>query len=76
MNREERESQENIRRVSHVVSRAYALGREQKTDEAFDTLRPYLERNEVPSYFCQPAGWTIYRYVKEKMSECRKSQAV
>lgn len=75
MDRNERESQENILRISHVVSKAFSLGKEHKTDEAYETLRPYLERDEVPAYFCQPAGWTIYRYVKEKMSELLPEQA-
>jgi len=68
MDRIERESQENILRISHVVSKAYSLGKEHRIDEAYETLRPYLERDEVPTYFSQPAGWTLYRYVKEKLS--------
>lgn len=75
MNRNERESQENILRISHVISRAFSLGKEHRTDDAYETLRPYLERDEVPSYFCQPAGWTIYRYVKEKLSTLLSEQA-
>ena len=75
MDRNERESQENILRISHVVSKAFSLGKEHKTDEAYETLRPYLERDEVPAYFCQPTGWTIYRYVKEKLSTLQPGQA-
>lgn len=75
MNREERESQENILRISHVISNAYQLGKAHKTDEAYETLRPCLERDEVPTFFCEPAGWTIYRYVKEKLSTLLPTQA-
>ena len=75
MNRNERESQENILRISQVISRTFSLGKEHRTDDAYETLRPYLERDEVPSYFCQPAGWTIYRYVKEKLSTLFPEQA-
>lgn len=52
-----------------VISMVYKLGKEKKVDEAYETLRPYLERDEVPAYFCQPVGWTIYRYIKEKHSQ-------
>ena len=75
MNTNERESQENILRISHIVSKAFSLGKEHKTDEAYETLRPYLERDEVPTYFCQPVGWTIYRYVKEKLSTLSPKEA-
>lgn len=75
MNREERESQENIHRISDVISKVYSLGKEHKTDEAYKTLRPYLERDEVPTCFCQSAGWAIYRYVKEKLSTLLPEQA-
>lgn len=75
MNKEERESQENILRLSPVISKAYSLGKEKKVDEAFETLRPYLERDEVPTYFCKPTGWTIYRYIKEKLSLLLPSEA-
>lgn len=75
MNREERESQANILRVSQIISKAYQLGKAHKTDEAYETLRPCLERNEVPTSFCEPAGWTIYRYVKEKLSTLLPAQA-
>ena len=75
MNREERESKENVLRLSPIVSRAYSLGKEKKFREAYETLQPYLERDEVPSYFCQPAGWTIYRYIREVMSVLLPEQA-
>ncbi len=47
MNKNERESQENILRISHIVSKAFSLGKEHNTDEAYETLHPYLERDEV-----------------------------
>lgn len=75
MNKGERESQENIIRLGPVISKAYGFGKEKKIDEAFETLRPYLERDEVPSYFCHPVGWTIYRYVKSKQLQLSPSEA-
>lgn len=43
---QERESQENIRRMAPHVSRANDLSKNGQTPQAFATLRPYLERDE------------------------------
>lgn len=75
MNIEERESQENIRRVAPTVSQAYKLGKEGRHDEAFAVLRPYMECNEVPTYLCQPAGWAVYRYMKAHLSQLLPAEA-
>ena len=62
----DRESQEHINEIAPIVSAAYKLGQEQKYDEAYKTLLPHFEADEIPSYFEQPCGWTIYRYLKHK----------
>ena len=62
----DRESQEHINEIAPIVSAAYKLGQEQKYDEAYQTLLPHFEADEIPSYFEQPCGWTIYRYLKHK----------
>lgn len=74
MDRTQRESDDNIRRVAPAVSRAYRLGR-QHPDEAFGELRPYLERDEMPAYFCQPVGWAIYRYIKAHLQQLAPQEA-
>ncbi len=62
----DRESQEHINEIAPIVSVAYKLGQEKKYDEAYKTLLPHFEADEIPSYFEQPCGWTIYRYLKHK----------
>ena len=62
----DRNSQEHINEIAPIVSAAYKLGQEQKYDEAYNTLLPHFEADEIPSYFEQPCGWTIYRYLKHK----------
>lgn len=62
----DRDSQEHINEIAPIVSTAYKLGQEQKYDEAYNTLLPHFEADEIPSYFEQPCGWTIYRYLKHK----------
>ena len=57
-------SQEHIKAIAPEVAKAYQLGKEQKYDEAYNVLVPHLEAKEIPSYFEQPCGWTIYRYLK------------
>ena len=64
-----RESQDHIKAMAPIISRAYQLGKQQRHDDAFNTLLPYFERDEVPQYFCQPAGWTIYRYFKDHIAQ-------
>ncbi len=61
-------SQEHIKTIAPVVAKAYQLGKEQKYDEAYQTLLPLFEAKEIPSYFEEPCGWTIYRYLKNKES--------
>lgn len=57
-------SQEHIKAIAPEVARAYQLGKEQKYDEAYKVLVPHFEAKEIPSYFEDPCGWTIYRYLK------------
>lgn len=59
-------SQEHIRLIAPDVAKAYQLGKEQKYDEAFQILVPHFDVKEMPSYFEEPCGWTIYRYLKNK----------
>lgn len=72
---QERESQENIRRMAPHVSRANDLSKAGQVDEAFTSLRPYLERDEVPSYLYMPVGWVIYRYIKENTARLLPHEA-
>lgn len=61
-------SQEHIKAIAPDVAKAYQLGREQKFDEAYQILLPLFEAKEVPTYFEEPCGWTIYRYLKKNES--------
>ena len=61
-------SQEHIKTIAPDVAKAYQLGKEQKYDEAYQTLLPLFEAKEIPSYFEEPCGWTIYRYLKNNES--------
>ena len=70
----ERESQQHVKAIAPIISQAYQFGKQGLHDEAFHLLLPYLERNEIPQYFCQPAGWTIYRFIKAHMSQLQPSQ--
>ena len=73
-------SQEHIKAIAPEVAKAYQLGKEQKYVEAYNVLVPYFEAKEIPTYFEEPCGWTIYRYLKNnenKLSslEIRKALA-
>lgn len=57
-------SQEHIKTIAPDIAKAYQLGKEQKYDEAYQVLVPLLEAKEIPSYFEEPCGWAIYRYLK------------
>ncbi len=57
-------SQEHIKAIAPDVAKAYQLGKEQRYDEAYLTLLPLFEAKEIPAYFEEPCGWTIYRYLK------------
>lgn len=57
-------SQEHIKAIAPEVAKAYQLGKAQKHDDAYNVLVPHLEAKEIPSYFEEPCGWTIYRYLK------------
>ena len=57
-------SQENINALAPDIAKAYQLGREQKYNEAYQVLLPHFEAKEVPSFFEEPCGWAIYRYLK------------
>lgn len=61
-------SQEHIKSIAPDVAKAYQLGKEQKYDEAYQNLLPLFEAKEIPSYFEEPCGWTIYRYLKNNES--------
>ena len=62
-------SQEHIKAIAPDVAKAYQLGREQKYDEAYHVLLPHLEKKEIPTYFEEPCGWTIYRFLKKNENE-------
>ena len=73
-------SQEQIKAIAPDIAKAYKLGKEQKYNEAYQLLMPHFEAKENPSYFEEPCGWTIYRYLKnneEKLSsiDVRKALA-
>ena len=73
-------SQEHINTIAPVVAQAYKLGKEQKYAEAYEILVPHFEAKEIPSFFEEPCGWAIYRYLKnyeKKLStlEIRKALA-
>ena len=57
-------SQEHINALAPDIAKAYKLGKEQKYDEAYQVLVPHFEAKEVPSFFEEPCGWAIYRYLK------------
>lgn len=57
-------SQEHIKLIAPDIAKAYKLGKEQKYDEAYQVLLPHFEAKKVPSYFEEPCGWVIYRYLK------------
>ena len=57
-------SQAHINAIAPVIAKAYKLGKEQKYDEAYQVLLPHFEAKEIPSYFEEPCGWTVYRYLK------------
>ena len=52
-------------RLAPDIAKAYQLGKEMRYDEAYQTLLPHFEAKEIPSYFEEPCGWTIYRYIKK-----------
>lgn len=57
-------SQDHIKAIAPYIAKAYNLGKEEKYDEAYQVLVPLFEAKEIPSYFEEPCGWTIYRYLK------------
>lgn len=61
----EHNNEENIRRLAPVIAKAFQLGKEQKYNEAYQTLLPLFEAKEQLSYFEEPCGWAIYRYLKQ-----------
>lgn len=67
-------SQEHIKTIAPDVAKAYQLGKEQKYDEAYQTLLPLFEAKEIPSYFEEPCGWTIYRYLKKNESRLSSTE--
>ena len=70
MDKTERESQEHIKEVgANFVSNAYALKKDKKYQEAYNILLPLLEKDEMPSYFCDAAGWVIYYYLKANLEK-------
>lgn len=57
-------SQDHIKAIAPNIAKAYKFGKEQKYEEAYQVLLPHFEAKEIPSYFEEPCGWTIYRYLK------------
>ena len=57
-------SQEHIKAIAPDIAKAHQLGKEQKYDEAYQVLLPHFEAKEIPSFFEEPCGWAIYRYLK------------
>lgn len=57
-------SQEHIKAIAPEIAKAYQLGKEQKYDEAYQVLVPHFEAKEIPVFFEESCGWTIYRYLK------------
>ena len=62
-------SQEHIKAIAPEIAKAYQLGKEQKYDEAYQVLVPHFEAKEIPVFFEEPCGWTIYRYLKNYESK-------
>ena len=58
-------SQEHINALAPVIAKAYQLGKEQKFDEAYQVLLPHFVAKEIPTFFEEPCGWAIYRYLKK-----------
>lgn len=70
MDKKERDSQEHIKEVgANFVSKAYALKKDKKYQEAYNILQPLFEKDEMPSYFCDAAGWIIYYYLKTNLEK-------
>lgn len=72
----ERESDANIQRVAPLIRQARSLEQQGKGDEAFQTLRSLFEAGEMLTYFCQPAGWVIYHYLKSHLHQLLPGQAI
>ena len=68
-------SQEHINAIAPDIAKAYQLGKDQKYDEAYQVLLPHFEAKEIPSYFEEPCGWTIYRYLKNNEGNISSSEA-
>ena len=62
-------SQDHIKRIAPDVAKAYQLGKEKKFDEAYQTLLPHFDAKDIPVFFEEPCGWTIYRYLKNNESK-------
>lgn len=62
-------SQEHIKAIAPDIAKAYQLGKELKYDEAYQVLLPYFEAKEIPAYFEETCGWTIYKYLKTNESK-------
>lgn len=58
-------SQAHINAIAPVIAKAYKLGKEHKHDEAYQVLLPHFEAKEIPTFFEEPCGWTIYHYLKK-----------
>ena len=67
-------SQEHIKSIAPYVAKAYQLGKEQKYDEAYQVLLPLFEAKEIPSYFEEPCGWTVYWYLKKNESRLSSTE--
>lgn len=58
-------SQEYIKAIAPDIAKAYQYGKEHKYDEAYQVLVPHFENKEIPTYFEETCGWTIYRFLKK-----------
>ncbi|MBQ6186411.1 MAG: hypothetical protein IJK49_00495 [Prevotella sp.] len=57
-------SQEHIIAIAPDITKAYQLGRIKKYDEAYHVLLPHFLAKEIPSFYEEVCGWTIYHYLK------------
>lgn len=57
-------SLEHINSLAPDIAKAYKMCKEQKYEEAYLVLLPHFEAKEIPTYYEEVCGWTIYKYLK------------
>jgi len=62
-------SQEHINSLAPDIAKAYKMCKEQKYEEAYIVLLPHFEAKEIPTYYEEVCGWTIYKYLKSNESK-------